>query len=402
MTSLQQTSSRALEGVRVLDLTRLLPGPYATYVLTGYGADVVKVEDTGNGDYARHSPPLECSGFGAAFTASNAGKRSVALDLKNAEHVEAFLHLIDGADVLVESFRPGIMQRLGLGQEVLRRRNPRLIYCSITGFGQLSDIAKLAGHDLNFEGLSGLLAQRPARPASNDQPAQPPALLGDLVGGSYSAVIAIMAAVLEQRTSGQGRFIDISITHGAMALMPLETVATLNQERSVPFGESHLTGGHPFYGLYPTADGRMVALGALEPKFWRVFCQHNGLDDLLVPGFDPMGEAAQPLRERLTTLLKTRTAAEWEKLGREWDCCMSPVLSVPEALARVHDDGSQSISNSYQRDGQQPVQVLKGLSADLADPPRELCPPPTQGEHTRELLLTAGVPLEAVERITGN
>ncbi|HYP84171.1 CaiB/BaiF CoA-transferase family protein [Variovorax sp.] len=391
--TLAQSPSRALEGVRVLDLTRLLPGPYATYILAGYGADVVKVEDAGAGDYARHSPPLKSSGAGAAFTAANAGKRSIALDLKDPEHVDAFMRLVDTADVLVESFRPGVMARLGLGHEELRARHPGLVYCSISGFGQAST---LAGHDLNFQSLSGLLAQRPTGAVPF---AHPPALLGDLVGGSYSAVIAIMAAVLDQRAGRGGRFIDISITHGAMGLMPMETVAALNDETPPPFGESHLTGAHPFYGVYSTADGREVALGALEPKFWRAFCEHAGAIDLVDAGGNPMDASRHQVRERLDRLFKTRTAAEWEAFGREHDCCLTPVLSVREAVGRAGTASQPAISHHWQRDGAPPVRVLKGVSADLADPPRRLCPPPRQGEHTQEVLAAAGLPADHVERI---
>lgn len=373
-----------LHGVRVLDLTRLLPGPYAGHVLVGYGADVLKVEDTGGGDYARVSPALPSSGFGAAFTASNAGKRSIAVDLKTEAGRAVFLRLVQDADVLLESFRPGVMQRLGLDYARLSALHPRLIYCAMTGYGQHTRQAALAGHDLNYQGSAGLLDQR-----TGDAPHElPPALLGDLVGGSYAAVIALLAALLQRQATGQGRFIDISITHGAMALLPMTTIATANGHATAPFGATALTGGNPAYGVYVAQDGRSVCLGALEHKFWKAFCLQTGLDDLAdAPPHDPATRPA--VRARLAALFLTRPAAEWALLGASWDVCLSEVASVEQALA---DARAQDLPLFHHYTGPQghAVQVLKGVTADLAEPARQLSPPPRQGEHTRAVLRAAG------------
>ncbi|MDM0053370.1 CaiB/BaiF CoA-transferase family protein [Variovorax sp. J22R115] len=379
---------QALSGTRVLDLTRLLPGPYATYILAGYGADVVKVEDTGAGDYARHSPPLEASDFGAAFTASNAGKRSIAIDLKTDEGRAVFRRMVQGADVLVESFRPGVMHRLGLDYAKLSEINPALVYCAISGYGQNTRRAALAGHDLNYQGVAGLLSQR----VEGEPEALPPALLGDLVGGSFSAVIAIMAALLERRASGRGRFIDISIGHGAMALMPLVSVAAVNGEVVKPFGRTALSGGNPAYGIYVASDGRRVALGALEHKFWKTFCLRTGLDDLAE--WRPEGDdaAAAVVRQRLETLFRSRSAKEWETLGAQWDVCLTATASVSEALDGARTEGLP-VFDSYARGtsrGDVRVEVLKGVCADLTQMSRVLTPPPQQGEYTRSLMSEAG------------
>lgn len=379
---------RALTGVRVLDLTRLLPGPYATYILAGYGADVVKVEDTGAGDYARHSPPLECSGVGAAFTASNAGKRSIAIDLKTQRGRDVLLRLVKDADVLVESFRPGVMQRLGLDYAQLSAVNPALVYCAISGYGQSTQRAALAGHDLNYQGVAGLLSQRP----QGGPEALPPALLGDLVGGSYSAVIATMAALLERANTGHGRFIDISITHGAMALMPLVTVAAANDEAVQPFGLTALSGGNPAYGIYVAGDGKRVALGALEHKFWHTFCRRTGLNDLADwrPGSTEADIAA--VRQRLEQLFRSRPAREWEALGQVWDVCLTAVVTVPEALADAQAQGlplfDRYPAGTAGNGGW--VKVLRGMCADLGEAPKDLAPPPRQGEHTRDVMAEAG------------
>jgi len=383
-----EADPRALSGIRVLDLTRLLPGPYATYILAGYGADVVKVEDTGAGDYARHSPPLEASGLGAAFTAGNAGKRSIAIDLKTDEGRAVFCRLVQGADVLVESFRPGVMHRLGLDYGKLSEINPALVYCAISGYGQHTRRAALAGHDLNYQGIAGLLSQR----VEGEPEALPPALLGDLVGGSFSAVIAIMAALMERGAGRRGKFIDISMAHGAMALMPLVSVGAANGELAKPFGRTALSGGNPAYGIYVAGDGRRVALGALEHKFWRNFCLRAGLDDLAE--WRPEGEDAANavVRQRLQDLFRTRSAKEWEALGEDWDVCLTTVASVGEALDGARAEGLP-VFDSYVRDtsaGSALVDVLKGVCADLTQESRVLAPPPRQGEHTRSLMAEAG------------
>lgn len=377
------TSPIALQGVKVLDLTRLLPGPHATFVLAGYGADVIKVEDTEAGDYARQSAPLACSGFGAAFTATNAGKRSLSVNLKLPQGRSVLERLVQDADVLVESFRPGVMERLGLGHAHLRAINPRLIYCAISGYGQQTADAALAGHDLNYQGVAGLLSQRAAAHANG----LPPVLLGDLVGGSFSAVIAILAALLERQHTGQGRLIDISMAHGAMALMPHVSVAAANGEPGKPFGQTYLTGGNPAYGVYTCADGRQITLGALELKFWKTFCTHAGLLDLADATPTRDEASVNQTRARLQTLFLTKPSDEWVRLGRAWDVCLGPVLTVPQALALAQQQALPVFAcyPNPQAD-QAAVQVVKGMCADLAQPELALKAPPMQGQDSHQVL----------------
>lgn len=384
---MHMTHPLALKGVKVLDLTRLLPGPHATFVLVGYGADVLKIEDTEAGDYARQSAPLQCSGFGAAFTATNAGKRSLSVNLKLPQGRAVLERLVKDADVLVESFRPGVMHRLGLGHEHLRAINPRLIYCAISGYGQHTADAALAGHDLNYQGVAGLLSQRSVEQASG----LPPVLMGDLVGGSFSAVIAIMAALLERHQTGQGRFIDISMAHGAMALMPHVSVAAANGERIKPFGQTYLTGGNPAYGVYTCGDGKQITLGALELKFWKTFCTNTGLNDLSDAAPTRDTASANLARARLQALFLTQPSDEWVRLGREWDVCLGPVLEVSEALAVASQQGLPVFA-SYpsQQNGLQAVKVVKGMSADLAQADLALTAPPVQGQNTQQVLCEHG------------
>ena len=357
--------SGPLAGIRVLDLTRLLPGPFATQLLLHYGAEVTKIEDTGEGDYVRHQNPLPRSGFGAAFTASNRGKRSIALDLKQPEDVATFIALAREADVLVESFRPGVMDRLGIGWETLRAQAPGLVFCSISGYGQQTARARLAGHDLNYQGSAGLLHRE-------GTPTVPTALVGDLVGGSLSAVIAIQAALMERQKTGRGSFIDLSITHSVLMLNALAAAHHLGggQPRA---GRARLGGTHPAYRIYATADGRHVTMAALEAKFWNRFCELAGCPEL-------SGDQAERDLERTTSTLesifRSRTFDEWMALSLQWDVCIGPVLSPEEAVDQAQAEGLPLFAGSDGPAGE--MRVLIGAPADLARPTPPPCPPPPQ------------------------
>ncbi|MEP6588272.1 MAG: CaiB/BaiF CoA-transferase family protein [Polaromonas sp.] len=361
--------SGPLAGIRVLDLSRLLPGPFATQMLLHYGAEVTKIEDTGAGDYARDLNPLPRSGFGAAFTASNRGKRSIAIDLKQAQGVDAFLALVRESDVVLESFRPGVMDRLGVGWEVLRACAPRLIYCAISGYGQHTARAHLAGHDLNYQGSAGLLHR-------DGNPAMPTALIGDLVGGSLCAVIAIQAALLEREKSGRGSFIDLSITHSALMLNALTAAHHLGG------GDAHTAsarhgGGHPAYRIYETADHRHVTMAALEPKFWDRFCELAGCTEL-------SGSEAERDLDRTASTLKaifgSRTLDEWNQLSVLWDVCIGPVLTPEEAIDEARAEGLPLFAHFPGPMGE--TSVLTGAPADLARTAPASCPPPPyHAEH---------------------
>ncbi|KOF54215.1 hypothetical protein AD428_08430 [Achromobacter sp. DMS1] len=376
----EHISDTAMAGLVVLDFTRLLPGPYAAYLLRGFGADVIKVEDTEAGDYARGLHPLPRSQTGAAFTAANAGKRSIALDLKQAQGREAALALARRADVLVESFRPGVMQRLGLGHEVLRCENPRLVYCSITGYGQHGPLAPLAGHDLNYQGCAGILP----RDAATGHAVLPQTLTSDLVGGAYSATMSIMAALLARQVSGQGCYIDLSIAHATAMLLPIEGALVGQQQHPDAPGLGRLNGGHPCYGLYETADGRQVTFAALEEKFWRRFCERAPCPELAeIPDLTAPPTASR-VRAALARIFRTRTQAEWVAFGAQWDVCLGPALTSEEAL---HALGERPAWRSFAGPGG-PVRVLRGLP--VAGDGVDLTPPPSQGQHSAQILRELG------------
>lgn len=369
-----------LSGIRVLDLTRLLPGPFATQLLLHYGAEVIKVEDTEAGDYARGLSPLPGSGFGAAFTASNRGKRSVAIDLKQPGGVAEFLALVGQADVLVESFRPGVMARLGVGWRVLHAHTPRLIYCAITGYGQHTTQAQLAGHDLNYQGQAGLLHRDGADPAT------PTALVGDLVGGSLSAVISIQAALLERHNTGHGSFIDLSITHSALMLNALNAAQHLGGGNPAA-ARARYDGSNPRYRSYPTADARHVTMAALEPKFWDRFCTLAGCPELSGSQADHRHTDAEVIA-RLEAVFSARSLAEWMRLAPEWDVCIGPVLSPEEAVDDAMAQGLPLFARFPGPQGE--TQVLIGAPADLARAAPAPCPaPPGHAANNADLLVNS-------------
>ena len=313
-----------LRGIKVLDFSTLLPGPMATLFLAEAGADVIKVERPEFGEEMRYYPPK----WGASsinFSLLNRGKKSLTLDLKGRDAIQTLTPLIESSDIIVEQFRPGVMKRLGLDYESVKVINPKIIYCSISGYGQDGPKQNLAGHDINYIGEAGLLS---LASGTQDSPVVPPALIADIAGGSYPAVMNILLALRERDLSGEGAYIDISMTDGVLPFLWWALGKTSETGVDPGNGGDRLTGGSPRYQLYPTSDGRFVAAGPLEDKFWSAFCDAIGLegthrDDLIAP--DRTIEAVR-------SIIASRTASEWEPILRRADCCCTIVKSVSEAL----------------------------------------------------------------------
>jgi crotonobetainyl-CoA:carnitine CoA-transferase CaiB-like acyl-CoA transferase len=320
-----------LAGIRVVDFTALLPGPYATLRLADLGAEVIKVEPPNGGDPARHAGP-KVAGTGAVFLANNRNKQFVTLDLKTEEGRAAAFALIEQADVLIEGFRPGVMRKLGLDYESARSRNPGLIYCSLTGYGQTGPLAHAAGHDLNYMALSGVLDQFRDE---HGRPVIPSLQLADMIGGIVAAE-AILAALVGRSRTGEGAYLDVSITDAMMGLLTHH--ALIHQAFGMDHGIEELNGKVVCYHLYETRDGRTVSLAALEPKFWRTFCDAVGKPEWLPHQFSEASDG-QPVYEEMKVLFAARTLAEWAEFGRQVDCCLQPVLRVGEAL---HGDHAQA------------------------------------------------------------
>ncbi len=387
-----------LAGLRVLDLTRLLPGGYATQMLADLGAEIIKIEEPGQGDYARTMPPLR-GGVGQSFMAVNRNKRSVAINLKHAEGRETLLRLVDSADVLVESFRPGVMARLGLAHEALRERNPRLIVCAITGYGQDGPYSQRPGHDLNYIGYAGLLAHltRPGQP-----PTLPGAQFADIAGGSLMAVVGILAAVIGRQATGEGRVVDVSMLDGTLALLPLLASMALNGVPEPRPGEVWLAGALPCYNVYETADARYVTLGALEPKFWAEFCQRVGRPDLIARQFPSDAEERERTIGELAAIFRGRSRDEWVALLGDADVCLGPVNTLEEALAdpQVAARGVEAEADYGPMGGAgAALRLAPRISDTPFDPGRGL---PALGEHTAETLRDAGLTAEEIERLAAS
>ncbi|WP_310449481.1 CaiB/BaiF CoA-transferase family protein [Sulfuritalea sp.] len=334
-----ETKSGPLAGLRVLDLTRLLPGPVATMHLADLGAEVIKIEDTGAGDYARAMGPGERAagdnggtGDSLFFRLVNRNKKSLRLDLKQAAGVEVFLRLAQDADVIFESFRPGVVDKLGIGYEAVRAINPRIVYCAITGYGQTGPWADQAGHDINYLATAGLLDQIGSHDGEHSGPPAIPNLqIGDLLGGALTPLLGVLAAVIGAKATGRGSHVDVAMTDAVLAHTIFPLVTTLVHGRPAPRGADLLTGGVPCYGVYRTADERYLAVGALEPKFWQALCAAIGRPDLAPFGL-ATGSEGRRVKAELAAMLAAEPLAHWEPIFAAADCCVTPVLRLDEAL----------------------------------------------------------------------
>lgn len=319
---------RVLEGVFVLDFSTLLPGPMASLLLAEAGAEVVKIERPGRGDDMRSYEP-RWSGDSINFAMLNRGKRSIALDLKEEAERAKLMPLLERADILIEQFRPGVMSRLGLGFDDVAAINPRLIYCSVTGYGQTGPKRDMAGHDLNYLAETGLLALSMGTP---EHPVVPPALIADIAGGAYPAVINILLALRERDTSGRGCHLDISMSDNLFPFMYWAIGNGLAAGQWPRSGSELVTGGSPRYRLYATADGQMVAAAPLEQKFWEVFCEIVGLDPVWQEDArDPAGTAAA-----VSAAIALKNAAHWRAAFEGRDCCCSIVSGIEVAMKDPH------------------------------------------------------------------
>jgi len=365
----------ALDGLRVLDLTRLLPGPFCTMLLADLGADVIKVEEPNGGDPARHYAPRQ-GDTGSLFLLINRNKRSVTLDLKTDQGRAQLLKLVDSADVLVESFRPGVMARLGLGYEVLAERNPRLIYATLSGFGQSGPYRNRAGHDLNYLALAGVLGYNVDR---ERQPVPPGVQVADLGAGTFGAV-AILAAVIARQQTGRGQAVDVSLFGSAIAWLPTLIATLFAQGHALPPGEPGLAGGLAQYDVYATADGRHITLGALEPKFLLNFLSRVGRPELMALAAD-----RDQLRPELSAIFASKTLADWVECLADVDTCFAPVNTLEETLL----DPQVAALGLFTSVEHARLGALTQIAPPFAfsDTPATVRrPPPDLGEHNEEIL----------------
>ncbi len=383
-----QLSPGPLDGVRVLDLTRLLPGGFCSLLLADFGADVLKVEDPRGGDGLRAWPPF-CDGAGtgagsAAFLALNRNKRSICIDLRTDAGCEILVRLAGEHDVVLESFRPGVLDRLGVGYERLRAANPRLVYCAITGYGQDGPLRDRAGHDLNYLARVGLLGLS----GSADGPPTPAAgQIADLGGGALLAAFAVLAALRERDRSGEGQLVDVSMADGALSWLTMVAAGYLAGGGPPRRGGLALAGGLICYRPYACADG-WVTLGALEPKFWAVWCRGVERADLIPHQLDPPGSDAHRAVEEI---FRGRGRSAWAEFGDRHDCCLEPVLELDEALGSELVAGRGMVVEIDQPGVTRPVRQL-GIPVKLSRTPGDhrRRPGPELGEHTGAVLREAG------------
>ncbi len=377
--------SKPLTGIRVLDLTRLLPGPMCSLHLADMGADVIKVEDTRKGDSAR--------AMGSLHASVNRNKRSLTVDLKQDAGREIFLRLAATADVIIEGFRPGTVNRLGIGYDDITPRNVKVVYCAMTGYGQSGPLRDRAGHDLNYMSYTGVTDQTGAR---GGPPVIPNIQVADLLGGSLSAVMGILAALFDVQRSGHGRYIDVAMADCTLAHAVFPLIAHHQYGEVAPRGEDMLSGGLPWYAIYETSDGRHVAVASLEEKFWRRFC--TALDrDEWIDAYHADASQREVVRSALRALFKSKSQAFWVAKLEAADCCFSPVLTLDEAL-----DHPQFASRGI-------IHASRGGVPQFAFPVRlsdftfdAKTPAPAHGEHSDEILGELGYSTEEIEALRGD
>lgn len=374
----------ALEGVTVLDLTRLLPGAFCSQLMADMGAEVIKIEDPRGGDYNRSWEPKAKTESGS-FLLLNRNKKSITLNLKNAEGHAAFMRLARSADILLEGFRPGVMDRLGLGYETLKAENPGLVYCSISGYGQDGPLRLAPGHDINYLGTAGALQ---LFGKAGEGPMVPGLSIADVGGGSLMASTGILAALYSRSVTGEGQNIDISMTDGALAWLALHGADYLFGGIEPRGGERPFIGQAPCYNVYRCADGRYIALGALELHFWKRFCALVDLPSEFCTHY-PVGDEAERQRGALNALFLTRTRDEWAAAGEAADIPLTAVNDMGEAFQHP-----QLVQREMLLHVDHPVEgrvPQLGFPIKLHGTPCEIrIPPPRLGEHNEEVLARAG------------
>jgi alpha-methylacyl-CoA racemase len=364
-----------LEGVRIVELAGIGPAPFCAMLLSDMGAEVIRVDraaNVGHDDSRVGGPP----GEEYRFNLLARGRRNIAVDLKNPAGVDAALRLIDRADGLIEGFRPGVMERLGLGPETCLKRNSKLVYGRMTGWGQDGPIAHTAGHDINYIALSGVLY-------SIGQPGGPPVpplnLVGDFGGGALYLAMGVLAGIISARVSGKGQVIDCSMVEGSASLMTMMYAALASGAWNEARGTNRTDGGAHYYQVYETKDGEHVAVGSIEPQFYALLLQHTGLAGESLP--EQTDRTTWPdMRQRLTRIFKQKTRAEWTDIMEQTDICFAPVLRMSEALTHPHNTHRQSF---VEIDGiAQPAPAPRFLGT----PGQVQCPPARIGEHTTAIL----------------
>lgn len=381
---------RALANLKILDFTTLVPGPFATMMLADMGAEVLRIESPTRPDLLRNMPPF-ADGQSTAHGTLNRNKRSIALDLKNPEAVAIAKRLVEDYDIVIEQFRPGVMQRLGLGYEQLHEINPKLIYCSVTGYGQTGPYRNRAGHDNNYLSISGLNGYSGRGSDRTPIMGMP---VADIAGGSLHAVIGILAAVNQRHISGEGQQIDISMTDAMFSLNALFGSTYLSAGVEPTSGSMSLNGGS-FYDYYQTSDNRYLSIGSLEPQFFQVLCQTLGDDELLTLANQQDSETQKALRAKLDTIIATKTLAQWREIFKDREACVEPVLTFAEACEYQDSAQREMIVDVKTPNGGSQRQVGSALKLSKSAPEYGVSGGAI-GQHSSEILADLGFDKDAI------
>ncbi len=384
---------KPLDGITVLDLTRLLPGAVATMMLGDFGADIIKIEEPGLGDPARQSR-AGIKQPGAYFLATNRNKRSIAINLKQPAGRQIFLELANKADVVVEGFRPGVMDRLGIGYEILKKLNPRLVYCAITGYGQDGPYRGNAGHDINYISIAGLLG---VNGMADGPPVIPGVQIADLAGGSMHAVIGVLLALQARERTGEGQMVDVSMMDGSLAMMFVPFAAYLANGAQPQRGAQGLSGRYACYQVYQTKDGRFLALGALEPKFWVNACRVLGREDLIERQFVD-NEQPECIRA-LSDIFQTKTAREWLAAFEGVDTCIALIKDLAEMIDDPQVKHRGLIAEIEHPESGRIKQIAPTVKLS-ATPGEMRSPPPLLGEHTSQVLNELGYSDDTIKKLS--
>ncbi len=375
----------ALDGVKVLDLSRLAPGPHCSMLLADFGADVTLVEAV-PGSSAKLGGSREVSAGAqraAAYNALGRGKKSIALNLKEEAAREIFYEMVKSADVVIEGFRPGVVKRLGVDYETLARINPRIICCSVSGFGQTGPYSNLVGHDINYIAVGGALGVT-GRPGQ--APAIPINIIADFAGGGLTAAFAICVALLAREKTGRGQNVDVGMSDGVMSLMTMAFATYFSAGLAIRPGEFLLNGSVPWYNTYKTKDGRWFSIGSIEPHFYEALVNVMGLEEYLGRQHD--ASAYPEMFEKYAAVFATKTADEWMELMSQYDICAAPVLEMENVVTNPHN-----LARNMVIEVDSPVGKVKqvGIAPKLSDTPGQVrATAPVIGQHTDEVLAGLG------------
>jgi len=373
-----------LTGMKVLDLSTLLPGPYATLVLADLGADVLRVSSGTRVDFAEHMPPFVSEKkISSTLAWLGRNKKTMTLNLKNKTGVKILHQLIKTYDIILEQFRPGVMNKLGIGYEDLKKINSALIYCSLTGYGQSGLMSKRAGHDINYMSRAGLMSHSGRKKGG---PVLTGMQIADVASGSNNVVIGILAAALHRNKTGKGQFIDISMTDGVLAFNAMSGAAYLASGKE-PEREGEFVNGGSLYDFYETKDGKYISFGGLEPQFFADFCRVMDCPDLIKQGVIPKNLPKE--KERIQNIFKTKTRDQWVKAFENSDACVEPVLSLNEALSDQQVKERHMVIDLEMPGGGTMKQIATPIMFSETQPEYKKIGEPT-GTHTREILLQLG------------